>query len=308
MMHRFCDWGERDENCLPTDTLDNCLRYLINNDYSVIPLSAYINKLITQSTIHKTIVLTVDDGYHDFYEHAYPVLRKYNTPAAVFLITDFINAHIIPWWDQIKYCIENTQMHKIEITLSDEKKYFSLKSAAEKKEAATQTIEDCKNIPDDQKTELIRELAHALDVNMNYLSFNKKQSLSWDEIIEMKNHNIEFFPHTKTHPILTNISAEKVEHEISESKKQIEAKLNTLAKIFCYPNGRFQDFNDGTITLLKKSGYVAALTSQEGFNHAQKKIDLFRLKRYSFPNDFMRFKQLVSGLEAFKGCFRANNK
>jgi len=39
----------------------------------------------------KSVLLTFDDGYFDFYRYAYPILTELQTPAVVFLITDKIN-------------------------------------------------------------------------------------------------------------------------------------------------------------------------------------------------------------------------
>jgi peptidoglycan/xylan/chitin deacetylase (PgdA/CDA1 family) len=36
------------------------------------------------------IVITFDDGYEDNYTYAYPILKRYSFPAAVFLVTDYI--------------------------------------------------------------------------------------------------------------------------------------------------------------------------------------------------------------------------
>ena len=36
----------------------------------------------------RTVVLTVDDGYADFVEYAYPLLQKYEVPATVFETVD----------------------------------------------------------------------------------------------------------------------------------------------------------------------------------------------------------------------------
>jgi len=38
----------------------------------------------------KSIILTFDDGYEDFYTDAFPVLKKYNFKATVYIIVDFI--------------------------------------------------------------------------------------------------------------------------------------------------------------------------------------------------------------------------
>lgn len=38
----------------------------------------------------KTVVLTFDDGYQDFYDQAYPILRQYEFSATIFLVVDSI--------------------------------------------------------------------------------------------------------------------------------------------------------------------------------------------------------------------------
>jgi peptidoglycan/xylan/chitin deacetylase (PgdA/CDA1 family) len=66
----------------------------------------------TPNTQHsnKLVVLTFDDGYRDFYTHAFPVLKNYGFPATVFLPTNFIDngrsglrgkKHLS--WDEIRY-------------------------------------------------------------------------------------------------------------------------------------------------------------------------------------------------------------
>lgn len=38
-----------------------------------------------------SVFITFDDGYHDIYINAYPILKKYKIPFAIFVTTDFIN-------------------------------------------------------------------------------------------------------------------------------------------------------------------------------------------------------------------------
>ena len=48
-----------------------------------------------------SIAITVDDGYRDFFLHAYPVFLEYQIPATVFLVSDFLDEKLWLWWDQI---------------------------------------------------------------------------------------------------------------------------------------------------------------------------------------------------------------
>jgi len=304
MMHHFCNWGERDGDSLPTDILDRCLKYLLDNNYSVIPLSEYINKLINCRHLYKTVVFTIDDGHCDFYEYAYPIFKKYRMSVAVFLVSDYIDGEITLWWDQVRYAINNIKAEEIELSVNKKKLHYSLRTNSEKSFAVDQLIEFCKTISEDQRFGLIDELKNLRTGNLVLKNHGKNRPLSWDEIIEMADNGMEFFPHTKTHPVLIQCSEEKVRNEICESKMKVEGKLARDGNIFCYPNGRFSDVNDNIIKALKEAGYIAALTAEEGFDPAHEKNDLFRLKRYSFPIDFLRFKQLISGLEVLKDALR----
>ncbi|MFH1388269.1 MAG: polysaccharide deacetylase family protein [Patescibacteria group bacterium] len=68
------------------------MRYLKNRDYNVIKLSDLVNLLESNEELpKKTVVLTFDDGFEDNYTNVFPILKKYNFPATIFLITGLVN-------------------------------------------------------------------------------------------------------------------------------------------------------------------------------------------------------------------------
>ena len=79
------------------------LDYLATNGFQVIPLSQLEKILAREQAIPpKTVVLTIDDGYRSIYTIAYPILKKYNFPATVFLYTDFVGGSAALSWKQLR--------------------------------------------------------------------------------------------------------------------------------------------------------------------------------------------------------------
>lgn len=49
-----------------------------------------------------TAVLTIDDGYLCFYEHGWPLLKKYGFPATIFIQTETVGGNDFMTWQQIR--------------------------------------------------------------------------------------------------------------------------------------------------------------------------------------------------------------
>src|SRR3989344_4458910 len=79
------------------------MRYLSKN-YNVIPLNDIIN-INKNKKIKNSVIITFDDGYIDNYLYAYPILKKYNLPATIFLPTDFIENKKRYWLNKLYYLI-----------------------------------------------------------------------------------------------------------------------------------------------------------------------------------------------------------
>jgi len=70
------------------------MQFLKENDYTVISLTKAADILEStqgqDNSSTRYVVLTFDDGYHDFLKHAWPVLAGHGFTATMFVSTDFI--------------------------------------------------------------------------------------------------------------------------------------------------------------------------------------------------------------------------
>lgn len=82
---------------------DEQMKWLYDNGFKTLTLSQYFSLIADQKDIpKKTVLLTFDDGYRDFFENAAPILLRYNMTATVFIITDSMGYPAYMDWDQVK--------------------------------------------------------------------------------------------------------------------------------------------------------------------------------------------------------------
>lgn len=66
----------------------------ISKYYSPITIEELCECHRTKSKIpDRSVLITFDDGFYDNYEYAFPVLKKYNVPATIFVSTDYIDSN-----------------------------------------------------------------------------------------------------------------------------------------------------------------------------------------------------------------------
>ena len=79
----------KDRFTIPPDDFDHQMEYLARKGYKTLFLNELVSSL-KQGKERKKIAITFDDGYLDNWVYAYPILKKYNLKATVFVITSRI--------------------------------------------------------------------------------------------------------------------------------------------------------------------------------------------------------------------------
>ena len=71
------------------ETFKRQMRFLKEHKYNVLPLEAVVSFIKDRKRFPpRTVAITFDDGYRDNYIYAFPVLKKYNLPATIFIIVN----------------------------------------------------------------------------------------------------------------------------------------------------------------------------------------------------------------------------
>jgi len=192
--------------------------------------------------------ITIDDGEKLFYDVIYPVLKKYNIPASIFVSP--------------KICIENSNYWFQEIESFNE---IELKKI----------IADMTGIPFHSllkynnysilKTRSINQIQEILRIYHKIKNSPKSvpQNMTVGNLKTVDNSRlITIGAHTMNHPILKNEDDETSKFEIDESINELSNLLNHEIKSFSYPNGiPGLDFSEREERYLKWHGIQLAFTT-----------------------------------------------
>ena len=99
--------------------------------------------------------------------------------------------------------------------------------------------------------------------------------LTWDQVIEMSESGvISIGSHTMRHAYLPDLAEQKLDIEISDSKRAIESHIRKEITSFSYPVGAFNKYIKDKIM---KAGYTIAVATNPGKDYPRH--DLFAMKR-----------------------------
>ncbi|MDX1378817.1 MAG: polysaccharide deacetylase family protein [Anaerolineales bacterium] len=243
----------------------------------------------------RAALVTFDDGYFDNYSNAYPILRKRNLPAVIFLASDYMESATPFYWDLVAHCFFMSQKDHLDFPSLGN---FSWSDEASKDAVVRQVVEILKAKPERDKKRLSDSFPKLLNVSVSDEVF-KGMFLSWSQVREMRANGIEMGAHTASHPILTRIHPDDARAEIVKSKKRIEDEVKQPVHCFAYPNGQRTDYNDVVIRAVRDSGIQSAYTLLPGptrFASIKKRPYQIRRIFLSYKDTLPRFAAKLSGL------------
>lgn len=266
----------------------------VRDHFQVLHLHDALERMSAGTLPDNAAALTFDDGTRNLLTHAAPVLRQLRLPAAVFLSTGPLGSKATLWPDRLWLAIARTEV--VDLDLTDLGMGIrSLHDNHDRGAAYSQVVNLLKSLPDNERLTQVDALCEQLGQG-DIGDGGPFTMLNWDEVHALAEDGlITLYPHTVTHPILSTCSDEKVEHEISESCDALARETGQAPRIFAYPNGRVQDFDQRAKEALRRNHVRWALATTYGFAHAGS--DPLALPRLPIGSDlsWAGFQLVVSG-------------
>jgi peptidoglycan/xylan/chitin deacetylase (PgdA/CDA1 family) len=97
--HRVHDGQDPSGLSLSRDMFERHCRFF-KRHFQVVPLGDLITRLERGDRIDRHLAITFDDGYHNNFVNARPVLEALSLPATFFVVSQWIGSDAWPWWDR----------------------------------------------------------------------------------------------------------------------------------------------------------------------------------------------------------------
>ena len=268
----------------------------LKNHYSVLSLTELGDCLNNGKQLPlRAAAITIDDGFRDFYDIAFPQLHERGLPATLFVITDFVEQKTWLWTDKLRYLVSQLPDGPTSLSFEKHDLTFNLDGSLSRYQAADRINSILKKLPETKKNAAIKQIAETLKIVLPEKPPAEYAAVTWDQVREMSRGGIEIGSHTVTHPILPNVDDEQLRHELVDSKIKLEHELGGPVTLFCYPNGSYDERVEAAV---REAGYKVAVTTIPRLN--DQRSDLHALARVPAELDLDHFEQTTSGLEQFK--------
>lgn len=306
-LHHVRPWDGRDfaPNRLleiTPDFLETLLTYLAEIRYDVVSLDEAVARLAHPGE-RRFASFTFDDGYRDVRDHALPVMRRFNAPAALFVTTSFADGTGDLWWLTLESAIAKSSSVRFAGEVIDtsttlaknaawDKIYWKLRALGEKR----------------MREEIVGLSERA---GANTADAARRLCMTWNELREVaQDALVTIGNHTAHHYMLAKHTESVMRDEIAQTQTRIASELNITPRHIAYPVGDATSAGAREFRAAKDMG-LCGWTTRLGLLFGEHKDHTSALPRVSLNGHYQTRKYaelFVSGLPfAINNRFRRVN-
>ena len=273
------------------DFLERLLRRLKRAALDVISLEEMHARYISGDFKRRFVCITFDDGYKDLMRYAYPLLKQYQLPFALYIPTSFPDRVGELWWVALEAVIARNS--RIGMVINGEDRHFDCGSVKEKRDLYDQVYGYLRSMKaEDELRHFVRDLCarHSVDI----ASFCRDLCMDWQEIIDLAaDPLVTIGAHTVNHNMLKKMADKSaVRAEIEMSRSVLEAALGKRPEHLAYPVGDPTSAGPREFGIAAELGFKTAVTTRPGVLFKAHRDHLTALPRISVNGDFQQQRYL----------------
>jgi peptidoglycan/xylan/chitin deacetylase (PgdA/CDA1 family) len=216
----------------------------------------------------RAVLVTFDDGYRDFQEHAVPVLRRLAIPSVLFVVTAFASdPSAVFWWDHLYQIVQRATVR--EATLPGTGR-LDLSTPEARQASALKARRYLQELTRGQAERLTAALGERLAVPPTPF----RSVLDWQELAALDRHGVTVAAHSRRHRRMNGLGPADLAEEVVGCRDDFVAALGRHPTLFAYPHG---GYDAAAVRAVAGAGYAAAFAADGGFT------DLTGSDQFSIP-------------------------
>jgi peptidoglycan/xylan/chitin deacetylase (PgdA/CDA1 family) len=277
--------------------LEGLLQSLKRSAVDVISLDEMHRRYISGAFKRRFVCITFDDGYKDLMRWAYPLLKKYEFPFALYIPTSFPDRLGELWWVALEAVI--AQSSRVGMAIDGQDRLFECGSVREKRDLYDKIYRYLRSMKtEDELRDVVRDLAARHQVDMG--AFCRDLCMDWQEIADLAaDPLVTIGAHTVNHVMLKKVVDDAtVRAEMEMSCAVLEAALGNRPEHLAYPVGDPTSAGVREFRIAAELGFKTAVTTRPGVLFKEHRDHLTALPRISVNGDFQQqryLKVLMSG-------------
>ena len=288
---------------ISVESFERRLRFLASR-YRIVSLQDALEQHRTGRIAPRQVVLTFDDGFYNFLGRAVPLLKKYNAPATVYVVTNGVETGE-PIFNLLVKDVMLSTRHRTAPGLPHAPGQSVDLSTPDRRNAAiAATVQAMYRQPTiEARLSFCRELARALDVDIEpTLRARVWDRLTPAEIRQVVNDGFDVELHTHSHRNVVEYRA-GVRDEVRTNREVLERLAGKPAVHFCYPLGLW---DKAIWPDLAAEGVQSAVTTKNGPNFPETPV--LSLRRYLTGEAMTQreFEFELSGVRWLAGTMRSS--
>jgi peptidoglycan/xylan/chitin deacetylase (PgdA/CDA1 family) len=277
--------------------LEGLLKRLKRSALDVVSLDEMHRRFISGEFKRRFVCITFDDGYKDLIHWAYPLLKKYQMPFALYIATSFPDRLGELWWVALEAVI--AQNSRIGLVIDGKDQFFDSGTVKEKRELYDAVYRYLRSMKtEDELRHVVRDLCarHRVDI----ASSCRDLCMDWQQIIDLAaDPLVTIGAHTVNHKMLKKMTDESaVRAEMEMSRAVLEAALGKRPQHLAYPVGDPTSAGPREFRIAAELGFKTAVTTRPGVLFRVHRDHLTALPRISVNGEFQQqryLKVLMSG-------------
>lgn len=250
---------------------------LRDGGYTVLPLGESIHRLHDGTLPPSSVVLTFDDGFHNFHKAAVPLLEEFSFPATNYVSTYHCLTQTPIPRISLEYLLWRGRFQELQAgDLPELTQAYNLGDKRQRGQLEVRLGEVLQELHgQDAQQEFLRRIAAILGVDWESVVRNKLFHLmNTQEVADIAHRGFDVQLHTHHHR--TPRTKTEFFHELMENQRILEELSGQPAKHFCYPSG---DADSMFLPWLRELKVETATTTAIS-SLAQAKNDWLLLPRY----------------------------